>query len=462
MAKTRSQIEQEFLQAFSDNMANPVNMDKLAVGYHSFMGAMNLVVEDGLAVYDPTQPYGVVWDDNQDTYSRVGHSIPAIQRQMRRVVCNGNPMFGGTLYKYLNSENSSLFEDGSDATSYVTGAAGGNYQVFVEIPKYYYKAYKVGSLNYNIISLTKFDGSKTRDMFKTANWADSGDGSDEAHEVSYGYISAFEGVLYDDSESELVDGTGDNDNTDNIETGADKILSVAGYKPYSGITRDESRLMIVNGASKQFDWHRYEVMVELHLVEFATHDSQSTIAGYTQNTSSPSYTNDVLHTGLTLSLGNNSGSISGSAQHTAGGGDGNFDGVVANSYRGIENFYGHLWQWVDAVNFTDHRPYTCAIVGAFEDDKFDGDYLRTIDADGVEITQPSDNGYQSTLQSGSMFIKSIGASSATKITDYYYQDSGNRVLRSGGRLDDSSLAGVSFLIANDASSNSAWIICCRA
>jgi len=446
---TKSSVEQSFLTAFEANMANPINMDKLGIGYKAFMESGNVNVVDGLAVYDPTQPYGVVWDEISDTYSRVGHSIPAVQQQFRRVVTIGNPQFGGSVYKYLDANDSSKFEDGSDASAYVSSAAG-TYQVMVEIPKCYTAMYKLGTLNYYWMSLTPFSKGTTHTAFQMSGWTDSGDGTDEAHEAEYTYISAFEGVLYDASVTSCIDGTGDNDTTALIDTGADKLISTAGYKPFTGMTIVEGRTLIANGTGKQFDWHRYSLMRLAFIVEYMTHDSQEAIPGYTENTVGYTYANDALKTGITLSLGNNSGSISGSDVHLANGGDGGFSGVVANSYRGIENFYGHLLQWTDAVNITDRIPYICGIDDIFASDSFVAPYVLAGDK------QPTTNAYQSSLQDGSFFVKAIGASSANKITDYYYQNTGNMVCLSGGALANSSSAGVGCLNFDYSVSSSYW------
>lgn len=458
MAKTSSQVQQEFLDAFSANMANPINMDKLGVGYKAFMDAQKIVGDDGVAVYDPTKPYGIIWNDIEDTYFRIGHTIPAVQQMMRRCVCLGNPQFGGTVEYYLDANDSTLKEDGSSAALDIAGAGGR--QVFVEIPKFYSHMYKLGSLQYMWMSLTPFEGGTTHDAFKMAGWTDGGLGTDDANEVAATYISAFENCLYDDSAAAVISGTGDSDTTSLIDTGVDKLLSVVGHKPWSGLTRAESRLLIANGASKAFSWHQHEAMTLCFTVEFMTNDSQSAIPGYTENTGG-TYANDVLTSGLTTSLGNSSGSISGSANHAAGGGDGGFDGVVANSYRGIENFYGHLWQWVDGVNVSDWKPYVCPIDSAFADTTLIAPYSRALDSNGAGITQPASNGYQSTRQDGSFFVKSIGANSVSKVTDYYYQSSGDRVLYSGGGLSDGSLAGLSCLLFSSTPSASAWSIASR-
>ena len=93
----------------------------------------NTVASDGSIVYpyDSSMPYGMLWDDSTDMYYRLGHNIMTVQQQMRRVVCVGNPQFGGTIYKYLDADDSTKYEDGSDASADIAGAS--DRQVFVEI-----------------------------------------------------------------------------------------------------------------------------------------------------------------------------------------------------------------------------------------------------------------------------------------------------------------------------------------
>ncbi len=416
----------------------------------------NVVVDGAVYPYTEEMPYGWLWNEITEESYRLGHNIMAVQQQMRRVVCVGNPQFGGAVYKYLDPENSELYEDGSSAAEDVRGANG--YQVFVEIPKFYYRMYKVGALNYYWMGLKNFDGAKVHPAFKKSGWTDSGDGSDVANESAYAYISAFEGVLWDASVSSYVDGVA---TTPEVDTVADKLVSIAGYKPTSSITIVQGRELCANGGSKQFDWHRYSAMRLCFIVEYMSHDSQNAIPGYTQNTATPTFDNDVLKTGLTLALGNKSGSVSGSENHLLAGGDGGYGGVVANSYRGIENFYGHMHKFVDAVNIQAGAPYVCEIYDSFASDVFVSPYVRALDSTGVAISQPSADGYQSKLWSGSFFVSGIGGTSISKITDYYFQAGGNRVLLSGGHLNHGSLAGVGSLLANHASSHAAWTICSR-
>jgi hypothetical protein len=66
------------------------------------------------------------------------------------------------------------------------------------------------------------------------------------------------------------------------------------------------------------------------------------------------------------------------------------------------------------------------------------------------------NGWQNTLEQvgTGFFPASVGAGSSTKITDYYYQAAGNRVVKLGGLANYGSDAGAFCLRASDSSGTS--------
>lgn len=459
MAKTVSEIQQEFLVAFSTQLSNPTLMDKLGVGYKAFMDAQKAVDTNGsiVAPLDSTQPYGWLWNHITEESYRLGHNVPTVQMQFRRCVCNGNPRFGGSVLYYLDRNNSTLKEDGSSAATDISGSTG--YQVFVEIPKFYTYAYQDGSWNFMWMGIEPFENATTHPNFRNSGWTDSGDGTDSSHEATHDYISAYEGCLYDASATSFINGVDSNDTTSLIDLVNDKIRSVSGLKPWVGITRAEARTLIANGGGKQFSWHQYTAMRYCFNVEYMTHNSQLIIPGYTEYTSGATYTTGVVYTGITNSLGNNSGSITGLASNN--GGTSTTSRVIANSYRGVENFFGHLWNWVDGINISNAQPFICNITDTFSDDNFTSPYIRAVDSNGLSITNATSSGYQSVLNAGTYFPKAVGASSLTKITDYYYYASGNTVLRFGGGLNDSASAGVGYLAASSASSVSGWDVCGR-
>ena len=426
----------------------------------------NYLIKDingtGFSLSDLTSPMGGIHDEVNDVWYDLGHNIPVVQMQRRRVVCTGNPMWGGSVYRYLDESNSALFEDGSSATAYVAGGSlagtSSTYQVYVETPKHYFIQKKVGSLNYFAVGLTPFTittlsgevlTSQTDKAFRKSGWTAEADGTNAANEYDYHYTPAFEGILFDTSAS-LTIAIGDlSTNGVTLDTAADKLISVANLtlylQPCTTITRASARLLHANATNKQWHWHSYSMTRRLYLCEYKNHNSQSTIGGYTEG-GSFTYTK-VAPTGTTLSLGNKTGAIlnNGSVIPTIGGVSSS--AIIGMSYRGEENIFGNVWKWCDGVNFSNWIPYVCDINDAYVDNVFTGDYVQ------AGTAQPTLSAYQSTIQDGSFFVKSVGSSSAKDITDYYYQASGSRVLRLGGYLDDGSFAGLGYLYCYDASSN---------
>lgn len=424
----------------------------------------NYLIKDingtGFSLSDLTSPMGGIHDEVNDVWYDLGHNIPVVQMQRRRVVCTGNPMWGGSVYRYLDKNNSALFEDGTNATAFIAGGSlTGNlstYQVYVETPKHYYIQKKIGGLNYFAVGLTPFTittlsgevlTSQTDKAFRKSGWTAEADGTNATNEYDYHYTPAFEAVLFDTSAS-LTIAIGDlSTNGVTLDTAVDKLISVANLslylQPCTTITRANARLLHANATNKQWHWYSYSMTRRLYLCEYKNHNAQSTIGGYTEG-GVFTYTK-VAPTGTTLSLGNKTGAIlnNGSVIPTIGGVSSS--AIIGMSYRGEENIFGNVWKWCDGVNINNWVPYVCDINDAYTDNIFTGDYVQ------AGTAQPSLTGYQSTIQDGNFLVKSIGSSSAKDITDYYSQSSGQRVVSVGGVLDAGSIAGLSCLSFSSAS-----------
>lgn len=138
-------------------------------------------------------------------------------------------------------------------------------------------------------------------------------------------------------------------------------------------------------------------------------------------------------------LGTKSGCITNDSKH-------------AVSYRGIENWFGNVWQFVDGINIKDNKAYICTKPSSYQVDKFDGDYHA------LSYTNANSNNYAKVLGYDAnypfaRFPISVGANLQTKYyTDYYYQNSGNRIARVGGNYGSGAYAG-SFYWAFDAGSS---------
>lgn len=455
-SSTLASVKQALLDKQEELISSATSLQDLSYITKAIADSEKIVSDDTpTAVIDPNAPYGVMIDTVTGESHTVGHNILTVHSQMRRCVCNGNPAHGGQVMYYLNKDDSTKKEDGTPAEIY--GENG--YQVLVEIPRFYTKRYGIGAYQYSIIATEPFEGSKTHTLFKRDGWTDSGNGTDEEHEVAYDYKSAFEMSRFDNALGAFVDGINSSDTTGDVDLVNDSLKSVAGKKPWVGLTRAENRTLIENGGGKQFNYWQWDALCLLALIEFKTHNWQEFAEGYTEE-SSFNYDANVVYTGITVSLGNKSGSITGKASDN--GGTDTTNQVISMSYRGIENFFGHLWQFVDGVNISNWKPYLIKTVDlTFTDDTFTGDYLQARDSESQLIVMPNANGYQSQVYNGTMLPKSIYGSSAGVIGDYYYQSLNNRVFRSGSNLYGGRQAGAESVGANSASSDSSVDICGR-
>jgi hypothetical protein len=122
----------------------------------------------------------------------------------------------------------------------------------------------------------------------------------------------------------------------------------------------------------------------------------------------------------------------------------NSSGKYPCVWRGIENMFGNIHQLVDGVNITDLQAWVC---------KNAEDYASNVFASPYEVlnyVNHNANGYISEmgLDYDSPFAEfpvSISGGGADKYyADYYYQDTGQRTARFGGRWTYGSLVGFSY------------------
>jgi hypothetical protein len=266
--------------------------------------------------------------------------------------------------------------------------------------------------------------------------------------VTHRTFGAYESILYDDSASAYIDGTGDSDATSLVDLGNDYLAPVSGKKPWTGLTRAENRALHSNFSTKahlQDYIFRNDLLRHLFVCEHRTWDSESVIPGHCDD--SYDYAN-VSVTGLTDYLGNGSGSYKPDTLY------------LANRYRGIENPFGDVWEFVDGINFNDWKPYITRDPHGCADDVDDTNssyaYVRASDENGNVITCPDSSNYQKFLWPGTFLPQSVGGASSTYITDPWYQNPGWRVLRVGGRLSSGRQAGLGYLSAYSASTYANW------
>jgi hypothetical protein len=374
--------------------------------------------------------YGVTWNQSTDAYSRTGDlngvavgsspgdgSLP-IQANMKRCVLSD----AGVVQYYLKSTDSTKKADGSDAD--LTGADG---QVMVEIPKFWYKHSFSDPTHTWEISDAAADGFEVHPAFLS--------GSDTYDKI---YIGAYEAVLYDNSASAYIDYSATWEGANDIDSTADKLGSVSGKMPVSQFTRARGRAM---AARRGTGWTQelYDVRSAvqlLFLIEYASFYSQSMIGAGITNVSDWGDYYPLAKAGNSNAIGNATGNTAGSTAKDT-------EATKYMSYRGIEQWYGHLSKWLDGINTNNRRSYVCNVAANLADD-------TTTNYTDIGVSNVATSGYQATLLniSRGFLPASVGADSATKITDYYYQNTGWRVACSGGLASYAGLAGAFSLTLN--------------
>lgn len=138
----------------------------------------------------------------------------------------------------------------------------------------------------------------------------------------------------------------------------------------------------------------------------------------------------------------------------------NNDGYHSMIYRGIENIFANIWQWVDGINIKDHLAYICKDHSKYASDKFDGDYkpLAYTNCDtngnpkklGLDVDEPFFR-----------FPTEIGGGTSTYMCDYYWQNTGNRVALVGGAFYNGAHDGLWYWNFSNASSGADWSVGAR-
>jgi len=287
-------------------------------------------------------------------------------------------------------------------------------QVMVEIPKFYYRNTYNSNVHSPSVRLAPWPGYALHPAFIR-----------DGVEVDNRYYSAFEGF-----------------------NNGGKLRSQLGQFPTVYQTRATFRVYAhaVGTGWRQEDFYLRSAVQLLYLIEYASFNSQSMIGlgatnwgGY-WNTYNGYY--PVWKTGLSLFKGNKTGNNVSTANTL---GNGSY-----MTYRGIENWYGHIWKWLDGINVISNRAWVSGNETQFADATI-ANYTDT------ETNMATSNEYQATLLplSYGFLCATTGAGTTTKITDYYYQSTGNRVVYVGGGLDSGANAGAFYFDA-DAASGSAY------
>ena len=147
-------------------------------------------------------------------------------------------------------------------------------------------------------------------------------------------------------------------------------------------------------------------------------------------------------TGQTINLQKPSGKLSG------------ISGRTSFKWRGIEDPFGNLYEWVDGVLINDNKGYICNKPSLFASS-------LTADYKPLSYTNANTNGYPFEMgydenYPEAQFPIAVGAGSSTGYADYYYQDTGLRGAFFGGHATDGAHAGLSFWSLNYSPSDAGW------
>ena len=135
-------------------------------------------------------------------------------------------------------------------------------------------------------------------------------------------------------------------------------------------------------------------------------------------------------------------------------GENNYTDRLADvNYRGIEGFHAKLFRFIDGVNIKDRVVYYANSIADYADDVYDGKYRA------VGYSNPEASGYISDFGYDEkapwvMFPTEAKGGSTTYVPDYYYQNTGERLLLLGGYFAGTTNDGVFYFNCNNGFSNS--------
>lgn len=137
-------------------------------------------------------------------------------------------------------------------------------------------------------------------------------------------------------------------------------------------------------------------------------------------------------------------------------------GKTSVIYRGIENLWGNIWEWVDNLNIRNNQGYTDieGRIANYNDTDFGTVYSA------LSAAFPAANNYMVTplidpVSGLSCLPATVGGSSSAYYCDYYYQATGDRAAHVGGYLSNGSVDGPWCWCLNSAASSTYWSLGAR-
>ena len=366
-----------------------------------------------LPYVEDTCMYGIEYDTTVSSpdVTRIGnmalHKSLPIQSRMKGCLLSDD----GTVNEYLNP---------SDWTGQTRDGSRG--QVMVELPMYY----------------RKFETEGNKRRVKLSEYPLPG-----YHQVKKKYVSAYEATVQRSTTmlcsvaNEDADYRGGGNNAD-----WDSTYRTLLGRPATSISRTNFRTYARKRKSSTKEWNcmTYDIQKDLYwlfVVEYATLNSQKAFNaqkdsnGYAQGGLGDGVTtldgtkwnnfngyNPFIPCGYTDSLGNGTGVVEFSMPTE-------YDATVKKlnvpRYRGIENPFGHIWQWTDGINVQIEpgdglsKVFVSDNPEKFNDSNYDG-YSHVGNEARTE-------GYVKSVifgEGGEIMPDAVGGGSTTYFCDYHY------------------------------------------
>ena len=353
------------------------------------------------------------WNQSADTYVTTSSGVSDVHTGMRRCLLRDD----GSVNYYLNPSDSTQKVDGSAST--LTGADG---QVMVEIPAFYVK-FTPGTTRTWSISLLPAPGYNLHPAFIKDGVA-----------VPYRYYGAYDGCVNTTGSTYQSGLNWDNNvgvgNGQAWDTATAKLASVSGVFPAVGLTRANARTMASNRGVgwRQVDAYLAWAVELLFLIEYGTFRTQQNIGdGNTNVTNAYNAPSSGSQTDSPHSEAGKSNSIGNASTNTTNGASSASRNTAWMSYRGIENWYGNCYYWVDGFNINSNQGYVSNNEANYADD-------TATNYNAIGAAMVATDGYVTNCQNEPFaFLPSaVGGSSSTYWADYYAQNSGWRVAGFGG------------------------------
>ena len=324
---------------------------------------------------------------------------------------------------------------------------GSNGEVLTYIPGFYYKREVVDGVEYQYISKYEQEGYSYSEPFSVGRYKISRGSNSNATSTSSNGDGRIELMSMDPEQYGIGVGYANTD-TDYFDIDNEKITSKSGSLPLTEKTIGEYREYAskLGNDFSQMDYHYYVIKM-LYLIEYADYDSQSKLG---QGLTNPG-DEITVYMGGTDNLGMKSGCLYN-------------DGAHSMIYRGMEDIYGYVTEFVDGINIKDGQAYINYDFTTYWSDTFDGNYKALGYINATSNGYITGIGYDSNnplIGLPTIVNGDTEANYNVSMKDYYFYSSGENIMIVSGGYADGLLAGFGAASANARSVDSYDVVGAR-